>query len=384
MSQVTQLLSDLIRCPSVTPVSAGALDIVETYLTNIGFTCTRMTFEGDNSYPVENLFATWGQGGKHLLFGGHTDVVPPGDTLRWTHDPFSAKVIDDVMWGRGSVDMKSGVAAFCVAAAEAIAKAEIGEGRISLAITNDEEADGINGTAKIMEWAKARGEVFDFAIVGEPTSAKNVGDRLKIGRRGSYDGHITVRGEQGHVAYPDVARNPVPVLARIAAALSDEPLDMGNERFQASNLEVTTIDVGNPATNVIPVEGSLLLNIRYNDMWNAEKLTAWIEERIARVDAGRCDISFVQPNPASESFVCPPKEPVALMDDIIKDLCGLTAEHSTTGGTSDARFIANYCDVVECGLVGDTMHQIDERVPLEGVETLKQIYTRFICRYLGK
>lgn len=384
MSQdAVDLLADLIRCPSVTPATAGSLDIVENYLTALGFACTRLTFEGDGSYPVENLFATRGTGGKHLLFGGHTDVVPPGNVANWTHDPFSADVVDGVMWGRGSVDMKSGVAAFCAAAAQAIADGSADKGRISLVITNDEEADAVNGTAKIMEWAKAQGEVFDFAIVGEPTSAKVVGDRLKVGRRGSYDGHIIVRGEQGHVAYPDIASNPVPVLARIAVALTEKPLDAGNERFQPSNLEITTIDVGNPATNVIPAEGMLKLNVRYNDEWNAKKLNAWIAARLAVVDAGRCEIIFEQPTPAAESFVCPPGKEVALMDTVIAELAGLQPEHSTTGGTSDARFIANYCPVVECGLVGDTMHQVDERVPLSGVMALTQIYATFISRFLS-
>lgn len=377
------LLADLIRCPSVTPEDAGALDVVEAFLAPLGFTCHRVVFDGDGSYPVDNLFATRGEGGRHLLFAGHTDVVPPGDEADWTHPPFAAEEADGVMWGRGAVDMKSGVAAFCAATARAVADGSAEKGRISLAITGDEEAEAVNGTVKLMQWARNQGYSFDFAIVGEPASAEKVGDRLKTGRRGSFDGHVVVRGRQGHAAYPDEAINPLPVLARLVNVLTSTPLDEGNKAFQPSNLEVTTIDVGNPATNVIPAQGTFRFNIRFNDLWDAEKLEAWIAARIVEVDAMGCEVIFHRPNPVAECFVCPEGEEVALLDQTIRDELGLTPEHSTTGGTSDARFIAQYCPVVECGLVGRFMHQTDERVPLDEVEMLTGLYAEFIGRYLG-
>lgn len=378
-----QLLTDLIRCPSVTPEQAGALDLLEAFLTPLGFECTRLIFEGDGSYPVDNLFATRNRGGKHLLFGGHTDVVPTGDESAWSHGPFSADVADGNLWGRGAVDMKSGVAAFCAAAARAIADGSADTGTISLAITNDEEADAINGTAKLLNWAKAQNHNFDFAIVGEPSSAQQVGDRLKVGRRGSFDGLVTVTGQQGHVAYPEQAKNPVPVIARIATALSDEPLDAGSDHFQPSNLEVTTIDVGNEATNVIPQQARLRFNVRFNDHWDGLKLTDWIKERIAGVDAQGCVVEFIEPTPTSPGFICEPGVEVSVLEAVIAERTGLTPERSTNGGTSDARFIAQYCPVVECGLVGAHMHAIDERVPVDDVETLTGIYAAFIKRYFS-
>lgn len=288
-----------------------------------------------------------------------------------------------MMWGRGAVDMKSGVVAFCAAAARAVADGSANMGTISLAITNDEEADAINGTEKILEWASANHNRFDFAIVGEPSSAEQVGDRLKIGRRGSFDGRVTVHGEQGHAAYPDMAKNPVPVLAQIAVALGAEVLDEGNENFQPSNLEVTSIDVGNKATNIIPREGSLQFNVRFNDIWDAIKLEDWLKARVASVDDRGCHVHFERTAPASRSFVCPAGEGVALLDEVIKAETGLTSKHSTAGGTSDARFIALYCPVVECGLVDKTMHGVDERVPLAQLEELTGIYTAFIDRFLA-
>lgn len=378
-----QLLADLLRCPSVTPDDAGALGVVQAFLEPLGFTCSRLTFEGSGSYPVDNLFATRGTAGKHLLFGGHTDVVPTGNEAQWTHPPFSAEVADGEMWGRGAVDMKSGVAAFCTAIAQAVASGDADQGIISLIITGDEEADAINGTAKTLEWAKSQNQHFDFAIVGEPSSAVKIGDRIKIGRRGSFDGRVEVTGQQGHVAYPENTHNPVPVIARIATALSNELLDDGTEHFQASNLEVTTIDVGNSATNVVPETAILRFNIRFNDEWDALKLEDWVRKRIAGVDAAGCRVSFNQPNPASPGFICPPGDEVVLLEDVLSDICGARPEQSTNGGTSDARYIAQYCPVVEMGLVGNYMHAIDERVPLGDVEILTDIYTHFIKRYFS-
>lgn len=377
------LLAKLISCPSITPEEAGALDVVEAFLTPLGFTCTRLVFEGDGSYPVDNLFATRGTKGKHLLFGGHTDVVPVGKEADWTHQPFSAQIADGEMWGRGAVDMKSGVAAFCAAVARAVADGSADNGIISLAITNDEEADAINGTEKILEWASANHHRFDFAIVGEPSSAKKVGDRLKTGRRGSVSWKVNVRGVQGHSAYPERAKNPVPVLTAIADALNTEPLDEGNANFQPSNLVLTSIDVGNTATNVIPAEGQLAFNIRFNDQWTAIQLEDWVKARLASVDAAGCYISSAQVGATCNSFVCPPGESVALLDAVIKEQVGKKPTHSTGGGTSDARFIALYCPVVECGLVGAHMHAVDERVPLEQVTQITNIYASFISQFLA-
>jgi len=377
------LLADLVRCPSITPEEAGALDVVEAFLKPLGFTCTRLTFEGDGSYPVDNLFATRGTGGKHLLLNGHTDVVPVGNEADWTHSPFSSHIDNGVLWGRGAVDMKSGVAAFCAAAAVAVANGSADKGTISIAITNDEEADAVNGTAKILTWAAEQGHVFDFAIVGEPSSDVKVGDRLKIGRRGSFDGMITVRGKQGHVAYPEKSNNPVPVLARIAVALTSVPLDDGNENFQPSNLEISTMDVGNTATNVIPAKATLRFNIRFNDTWNAQGLKNWAQTQIDGVDSAGCVVEFENPSPVAMSFVCPAGEGVALLDEVILAHCGAIPAHSTTGGTSDARFIAQYCPVVECGLVGAHMHEVDERVPVAQVEEITGIYAKFIGKFLA-
>lgn len=378
------LLTDLLRCPSVSPDDAGTLDILEAFLTPLGFECKRLSFEGDNSYKVDNMFATRGTKGRHLLFGGHVDVVPAGNEAQWTHPPFAAETANGEIWGRGAVDMKSGVAAFCAAAARAVADGSADEGIISLAITADEEADAINGTAKILDWAKSENRHFDFAIVGEPSSVKFVGDRIKIGRRGSFDGRIEVTGTQGHVAYPQNAKNPIPVIARIATALSGSLLDDGTEHFQASNLEITSIDVGNAATNVIPESAMLRFNIRYNDEWDALKLEDWVKARIADVDAHECAVAFAQPAPASPGFICPPGEEVELLEEVISAITGQKPEHSTNGGTSDARFIAQYCPVVECGLVGNYMHAVNERVPLDEVVTLTNIYTSFIKQYFSQ
>lgn len=379
-----KLLTDLVRCASVTPKDAGVLAVVEAFLTPLGFTCHRLQFEGDGSYPVENLFATRGDSGKKLLFSGHVDVVPPGNESDWTHPPFGAEVVDGVMWGRGTVDMKSGVAAFCMSVAAAVADKSADQGTISLAITGDEEADAVNGTEKILEWAAAHQHRFDFAIVGEPSSVEEVGDQLKIGRRGSFDGRVTVHGQQGHVAYPEKARNPIPVMARVASALAEGTLDAGNDHFQPSNLEITSIDVGNTATNVVPAEARLIFNARFNDEWDALTLEDWVKERIASVDPHGCHVHFERTAPVSRSFVCPAGDDVARLDGVIEKITGSVPKHSTAGGTSDARFISLYCPVVECGLVGKRMHAVDERVPLDQLTSLSKIYAAFIKDYFAE
>ena len=372
------LLADLIRCASVTPTEAGVLGVLERALTALGFTVTRLRFEGDGgSYPVDNLFATRGTSGPHLLFNGHTDVVPPGDRALWTHEPFGADIVDGVMYGRGAVDMKSGIAAFVAAVAQAPAA-----GRISIAITNDEEHESINGTAKLMEWAAAQGYRFDFAIVGEPSSTARVGDSIKIGRRGSFSGRITVSGVQGHVAYPHKALNPLPVAANLVSVLSGT-LDDGSEHFQASNLEFTSFDVGNTVTNVIPAVATLAFNVRYNDKWTPESLEESIRDAIESQDDEGTRIEFERLGVASRSFLSPTSGAVELLSQVIAGQTGARPEFSTGGGTSDARFVAQYCPVVECGLPGPTIHKADECVPLDDVHALTALYATFIQRYLG-
>src|SRR5690606_37817129 len=379
------LLADLIRRPSITPVEDGVLDVLEAFLAPLGFTCTRLKFEGDGSYPVDNLYATrkGSRPGPHLLFAGHTDVVPPGEIAAWTHDPFSGKIIDGVMWGRGATDMKSGVAAFCGAMARLAASGALDNGTVSLAITNGEEADAVNGTKKILEWADARGEKFDFAVVGEPSSFEAFGDSIKIGRRGSVSGRITVIGKQGHVAYPQRANNPMPVVAEIARGLY-EPLDAGTEHFQPTNLEVTAIDTGNPTANVIPEQAALRFNVRFNDTWTGETLLAEIHARLAGVDARGTTSKFEQIGPVSRCFISPPEGHVAHLCEVMEAFNGISPQLSTVGGTSDARFIAQYCPVVECGLIGATMHQVDERVPVADVERLSDFYASYVEAFLSR
>lgn len=373
-----QLLKNLIACPSVTPDEAGALDVLEAALNAIGFAVTRLTFEGDGSYPVDNLFAIRGHAGRRLLFAGHTDVVPPGDLAHWTTDPFTPRQADGKLYGRGAADMKSGIAAF-VAAAAAI---PVEAGTIMLAITNDEEADAINGTAKLMAWAQAQQHHFDFAIVGEPSSTASLGDSIKIGRRGSLSGVITVAGTQGHVAYPDRANNPMPALARVVTAL-DTTIDTGTAHFPPSNLEVTSIDVGNVISNVIPASGTIRFNIRYNDLWTPDTLADWVRSRIASVDAAGSTITFALAGEPSRSFLSPLSDDVETLAATIADLTGQRPGLSTGGGTSDARFIAQYGPVVECGLVGPSMHKADEHIALSDLTGLTEIYRAFMLRFFG-
>jgi succinyl-diaminopimelate desuccinylase len=372
-----RLLQDLIRCASVTPTEAGVFDVLEEALAPLGFAVTRLRFEGGGSYPVDNLFATRGSTGPHLLFNGHTDVVPPGDRALWTHEPFGAEIADDILYGRGAVDMKSGIAAFVAAVAAAPPEA-----RISLAITNDEEADGVNGTARIMEWAAAEGHVFDFAIVGEPSATAQVGDSIKIGRRGSFNGRIVVEGVQGHVAYPHKALNPLPVAAHLVEVLSGT-LDDGSEHFPASNLEFTSFDVGNGVSNVIPAAATLRFNVRYNDKWTPESLEASIREAIEGQDDEGTRIGFEVLGTPSRSFLSPLGGGVEVLVAAITAQTGRAPEMSTGGGTSDARFIAQYCPVAECGLPGPTMHKADECVPLADVRALTALYAAFLERYFG-
>ncbi len=373
-----QLLADLVACPSVTPETAGVFDVLERVLVPMGFAVTRLTFDGDGSYPVENLFATRGQGGRHLLFAGHTDVVPPGDRSLWHTDPFLPEMRDGRIFGRGTADMKSGVAAFVAACATAPS-----HGTISLAITNDEEADAVNGTEKLLQWAAAKGQKFDFAIVGEPSATAVLGDSIKIGRRGSLNGKLTVTGIQGHVAYPDRARNPLPVLAQAVLALSGK-LDDGNAQFPPSNLEFTSLDVGNPTSNVIPASAEARFNVRFNDGWTPEPLEVALREKLDDIaNEIEVDIAFELAGRPSRSFLSPLSGAVEMLATTIERLTGARPELSTGGGTSDARFVAQYCPVVECGLPGQTMHKANESVAVDDVRNLAGLYGAFMRDFLA-
>jgi succinyl-diaminopimelate desuccinylase len=370
----------LIRCRSVTPAEGGALAILESLLKGAGFEVHRVTFAEPGTPPVENLFAKAGSGAPHLAFAGHTDVVPPGDEARWRHGPFSGDLADGMLFGRGAVDMKGAIASFVAATLSFLAERKLSKGSISLLITGDEEGPGVNGTVKLMRWAKERGEAFDHCIVGEPTSAVTVGDVIKIGRRGSLSGTLTVTGKSGHVAYPQHAENPIRLLVAMLNKLN-EPLDDGSWHFDRSNFEVVSVDVGNPAFNVIPAEAKARFNIRFNDKHTSQSLKALVEHRCR--DAAPSALFHLAWEPASESFITRPGPFVDLLSAAIKDVTGKKPALSTAGGTSDARFIKDYCPVVDFGLVGETMHQIDERVPLEDLCTLTAIYRRMLERYFG-
>lgn len=376
------LARDLIRCPSVTPQEGGALAFLAGRLQAAGFSVHRETFSEPGTPDVENLYARIGTEGPHLMFAGHTDVVPPGDEQAWKHRPFEAALDDDVVYGRGAVDMKGAIAC-CMAAALDHLAANGGKprGSISFLITGDEEGPGVNGTKKLLEWAAARGETFDHCVLGEPTNPEKLGEMIKIGRRGSLSGTLTVTGKQGHVAYPHLADNPIRYLVRVISEMMIETLDLGTEHFDASNLEFTSVDVGNRATNVIPAQASAKFNIRFNDRHTLASLKEWIETRASQAARGDATVTVEYAQGNSESFITQPGDFVNLVIDSIRDVVGRAPALSTSGGTSDARFIKNYCPVIEFGLVGQTMHQIDERVPTEDLVTLTAIYRRLIERY---
>ena len=376
----TTLLQDLIRCPSVTPEEGGALALLEHVLKPAGFLVDRPVFSDEDTPDVENLFATIGDGGPHLVFAGHTDVVPTGPEEKWTHPPFAAEIADGVLYGRGSADMKGGVACFVAAALDWLDGGSR-PGRISFLITGDEEGPAINGTVKLLEWAAEHGHRFDACLVGEPTNAEQVGEAIKVGRRGSVSGTITVIGKQGHAAHPHLADNPVPRLLTLAKALADAQFDNGNERFPPTNLEITSVDVGNTAFNVIPARATARFNIRFTDDWTYDTMTARIRAILDEAGRGTYDLDFVRFN--SPAFHT---DAGSLIDPLVAAIeaeTGLTPERSTGGGTSDARFIKDYCPVVEFGLVYSTIHQIDERVPVSDVELLTRIYRRFIEGYFA-
>lgn len=372
------LLQDLIRCPSVTPNEGGALALLEKLLSAHGFECHRLLFTDKDTPDVDNLYARWGKGAPHFCFAGHTDVVPVGDEKGWSFDPFGGEIKDGYVCGRGAADMKGPIACFVVAALEAVKKNP--KGSVSLLITGDEEGPSINGTKKMLEWLEKKGEKIDFCLVGEPTSSEKLGDMMKIGRRGSLNGHLTVTGVQGHVAYPQRADNPVPKLVKLLAALEALELDKGTAHFQPSNLEITTIDVGNKADNVIPARAEAKFNIRFNDSFTGASL----EKRLrAALDAENIpyDIKF---RLSGESFYTPPGKHSELVQKAIKTVTGREAELSTTGGTSDARFIRAHCPVIEFGIVGATMHKTDERVAVSDMHALTEIYSQALADWFSQ
>ncbi|MET3589015.1 succinyl-diaminopimelate desuccinylase [Bartonella silvatica] len=382
-----QLSQALIRCPSVTPHEAGALSTLEQFLTRMGFCIERPIFSDKNTEDVENLYAKVGEEGPHLMFAGHTDVVPPGALENWTHPPFEGVVDQEKLYGRGAVDMKGGIACFVAALARVLEKQSI-KGIISLLITGDEEGPALNGTVKLLQWAEQKGEKWTAALVGEPTSVKTVGDVIKVGRRGSLSGIITVTGCQGHVAFPERAANPLPLASKLIQALTQTALDQGTENFQPSNLELTTIDTGNSAVNVIPAQTMIRFNIRYNDLWVKETLITEIEKRLAFIqpENTRDQLPYYQlewiPS-LGDVFLTKSGKLVKTLSSAIESVTGNRPECSTSGGTSDARFIKDYCPVVEFGLPGQTMHMIDECVTLEALETLTAIYERFIIDFFA-
>jgi len=385
-------LAALIRCPSVTPAEGGALSALADMLAPLGFSVERPVFSEDGTPDIENLYARRSGNGKHLMFAGHTDVVPPGDEAAWSHPPFSAAIHNGEMYGRGAVDMKGGIACFVAAVARHLAAGRTLNGSVSLLITGDEEGPAVNGTVKLLEWAAAKGETWDAAVVGEPTNPDKLGDMIKIGRRGSVSGVVTVQGRQGHAAYPHLADNPVRGLMTLADALLAPPLDEGTTDFQPTNLEITSIDVGNPATNVIPAKAELAFNIRFNDTWTAETLQAEIHNRLDAASerttyrAGREEpiaYELSWRDRPSHVFLTRDEKLIDALSASVVAVTGQRPGLSTSGGTSDARFIKDYCPVVEFGLVGKTMHMVDERVALADLETLTDIYGKFLEDWFG-
>lgn len=383
------ILRTLIRCPSVTPAEGGALAYLDALLSNAGFATHRVTLTSPDTPDVENLYARFGTRGPNLCFAGHTDVVPPGDAAQWRFPPFEGAIHEGVIYGRGAVDMKGGVAAFIAAGLDFAGAhghdpdhAEL-PGSISFLLTGDEEGPAINGTEKLLRWLADRDERIDHCVLGEPTSRVKLGDMVKIGRRGSLSATLTVLGKQGHVGYPHLAENPIPGMVKLLTALTAEPLDGGNAHFQASNLEVVSVDVGNPAFNVIPAEARARFNIRFNDLWTPETLAAEIERRVRAAAGNEVRYALAFEPRSSDSFLTSPGEFVDLVVEAIARTTGRRPELSTTGGTSDARFIKDFCPVIEFGLVGKTMHQVDERVEIAHIHQLKAIYGRILREYFA-
>ena len=373
------LTADLVRCPSVTPVEGGALVLLQGLLSDAGFACTRVDRGG-----VCNLFARWGRRGANRSFGfnGHTDVVPVGDAAAWTHDPFGAEVAQGWMYGRGTTDMKSAVAAFAAAAVDFVRQTPP-DGAVILTITGDEEGAGVDGTMALLDWMAQQGERMTHCLVGEPTCPDQMGEMMKIGRRGSMTAFVTAIGVQGHSAYPHRAKNPMSALVKLLARLEETPLDTGSAHFDASTLAITTIDCGNPANNVIPARGQATVNIRFNDLHSGESLTAWLHDHAQAVARDTGVALDLRTQISGESFLTPPGDFSALIARAVQHETGRVPVASTSGGTSDARFVKDHCPVVEFGLVGKTMHQVDERVEVAQIHQLKSIYTRILQDYFA-
>lgn len=374
-----QLTADLVRCPTVTPAEGGALVLLQAILENAGFICTRVD-RGD----TPNLFARWGSKGANKSFGfnGHTDVVPVGDAQAWTHDPFGAEIVDGFLYGRGATDMKSGVAAFVAAAVDFVCQSPP-DGAVIIAITGDEEDKAVDGTPALLDYMASNGERMTHCLVGEPTCPNTMGEMMKIGRRGSLTAYFTARGVQGHSAYPDRAKNPMSALVALLARLEADPLDQGTQHFDASTLAITTIDCGNPATNVIPAHGRATVNIRFNDAHTGASVSDWIRAHAAAVQAQTGVQMDARITISGESFLTALGDFSALISNAVQAEVGRAPQPSTSGGTSDARFVKNHCPVVEFGLVGRTMHQVDERVEIVQIRQLKAIYGRILQDYFA-
>jgi len=373
------LTASLIQCPSVTPEEGGALVLLQELLSGAGFTCTRVDRGG-----VANLFARWGDKGHAHTFGfnGHTDVVPVGDEAAWTVDPFGAEIRDGIMYGRGATDMKSGVAAFAAAAVDFVRETPP-EGAIVLTITGDEEGDAVDGTTALLNYMDAENEKMSVCLVGEPTCPNEMGEMMKIGRRGSLTAWLTFTGVQGHSAYPHRAKNPLPAMARLMDRMASHELDQGSDHFDASTLAIVTMDTGNPATNVIPAECRATVNIRFNDLHSGASLTDWMQGLADEIAAETGITIGMEVKVSGESFITPPGPLSDLVAASVQAETGHTPELSTSGGTSDARFVQHHCPVVEFGLVGKTMHQVDENVPVDQIHQLKNIYSRIIRDYFA-
>ena len=374
MIDPVSLTADLIRCASVTPTEGGALVLLEKLLSKNGFSCTRVDRGG-----VSNLFARWGTG-KTFGFNGHTDVVPVGDIDAWSVNPFSAEIIDGWMYGRGATDMKSGVAAFAAAAIDFVLQTPP-DGSVVLAITGDEEGPAKDGTVALLDWMQSKGEKMNVCLVGEPTNPNEMGEMMKIGRRGSLNAHFTVIGQQGHSAYPHRANSPFPAMIRLMDTLASSTLDQGTEHFDSSTIAIVTIDTGNPATNIIPSQSHATVNIRFNDTHSGASLTKWLEVHTHKIGTNFGVEIKMQVRISGESFFTPPGELSNLVARAIQVETNRVPEMSTSGGTSDARFVKHHCPVVEFGLVGKTMHQVDERVEVAQIHQLKSIYSRILCDY---
>ena len=386
ITDVIELTRTLVRCESVTPREAGALQLLEQTLSPLGFKCERMDFTEAGTDDVANLYARIGTGGKHFCFAGHSDVVPVGDLSSWTIGPFAAELSGGYLFGRGAADMKGAIAAFTDAAARFLSRRgrDFG-GSISLLITGDEEGPAVNGTVKMLQRLAERGETIDACVVGEPTSSKRFGDMMKIGRRGSMTVDLVVRGVQGHVAYPERLDNAVHRLSAIIEALVREPIDQGSTHFQPTSLQFTTVDVGNPATNIAPGVARARFNTRFNDLWTSKTLFAHLKERIERANealGGNGTVEY-SVQVSGESFYTPPGPLSDLVAGAIRDVAGVEVELSTTGGTSDARFIRSYCPVLEFGLVGESMHKVDEKSAVADLKTLARVYETVLDRYFA-